>query len=513
MINKLGLKKYLLAAIGAIVLISFLSSVFTVFYIQKNIQDLLSATKQNAESSNSIIDLSTNISAINSGLSPLLTEKDPDVLEASLAKIQEKIKEVSSEFTNCKFDCSKAKETYESYKAKTAELIEKKILVGMTAEAIEYFIQDVSPVYLQIIQDLEVNGNNIKLDTEKFIVASEDRAKQLKLAIIGSSVLMITIIVVGGFSFRKNLIGTLDQISYNLVESTKTLNETSSKVGSTSDFLSESSTEQNATIQATSQAVEEISQMLEINRKNVENSAQSATSNLQKIADGKAAIVRMLSSISNISESNKAMIDQINQNDSEFGEVIRVIKEIDDKTQVINDIVFQTKLLSFNASVEAARAGENGKGFAVVAEEVGNLAIMSGKAAGEISTLLNESIQKVNEIVKKSQVSIVEIVQNGKETIEEGSRNATSCDTIFDEISADSQNICSTLQEITAGTIEQSKGIEEVNKSMHQLNTVANKSEKVAQESLEMASGLNDQAVSLKTVVDNLLVMLEGKKS
>ncbi len=52
-------------------------------------------------------------------------------------------------------------------------------------------------------------------------------------------------------------------------------------------------------------------------------------------------------------------------------------EDIGDKTKVINDIVFQTKRLSFNASVEAARAGEHGKGFAVVAEEVGNLAQMS----------------------------------------------------------------------------------------------------------------------------------------
>ena len=60
------------------------------------------------------------------------------------------------------------------------------------------------------------------------------------------------------------------------------------------------------------------------------------------------------------------------------------MEQIKDKVNIINDIVFQTKLLSFNASVEAARAGENGKGFAVVAEEVGNLASVSGKAANEI---------------------------------------------------------------------------------------------------------------------------------
>ena len=73
-----------------------------------------------------------------------------------------------------------------------------------------------------------------------------------------------------------------------------------------------------------------------------------------------------------------------------------LISEIGNKTKVINDIVFQTKLLSFNASVEAARAGEHGKGFSVVAEEVGNLAHMSGNSAKEITQLLESSINRVN---------------------------------------------------------------------------------------------------------------------
>ncbi len=512
MLKKLGLQKYLLTVVFGVVLISFLSSLFTISYIQKNMNELLDSSQKSAASSNSIIELSIDISSIQSALSPLITEKDPDVLEAGIVKIKDKMKETLAGISACKFDCKKVDEINKLYQERVNDLIDKRILLGKMSEAIEYFIQDVSPLYLQTLVELEQKGDVVKQNTQIFIKKSEEQAVNLKYAIMASSLCMILIITIGGLSFRTSLVRVLKQISEQLNGSTITLNDTSTKVATTSDFLSESSTEQNATIQATSQAVQEISQMTDINRNNVQISAENAKQSQTKIAEGKTAIAQMLSSINQISQSNKKMVEQINRNDTEFAEVVKVIQNIDEKTKIINDIVFQTKLLSFNASVEAARAGEHGKGFAVVAEEIGNLAIMSGTAANEISELLNSSVRRVNEIVKNSQSSMAGIVESGKSTIEEGNRNAENCNIIFDQISSESESICSLLEEINAGTQEQSKGIEEVNKSMLQLNDVANKSEQVAQESLQMSAKLNEQSESLGQIVDELVVMLNGKK-
>nr|BDT27253.1 methyl-accepting chemotaxis protein [Bacteriovorax sp. HI3] len=513
MLKKLGLQKYLLTVVFGVVVISFLSSLFTVTSIQKNMGSLLKASQESAASSNSIIALSIDISSIQSGISPLITEKDPDNLEAGITKLKDKMKEVQKDIQECKFDCQKISEIDKSYEEKVNHLVDKMILLGKTSEAIEYFIGDVSPIYLQALQELETQGDGVRQKTQTFIQESEAQAVKLKYSVIAASVLMILVIIIGGLSFRKGLVQVLKQISEQLNLSTVTLNETSAKVATTSDFLSESSTEQNATIQATSQAVQEISQMTDINRNNVQISTKNAKDSQVKIAEGKEAIAQMLASINQISLSNKQMVDQITKNDKEFAEVVNVIQNIDEKTKIINDIVFQTKLLSFNASVEAARAGEHGKGFAVVAEEIGNLAIMSGQAANEISSLLGTSVSRVNDIVKKSQSSMVGIVESGRHTIEEGNKNAENCNVIFDQISSESENICNILEEINAGTQEQSKGIEEVNKSMLQLNDVANKSEQVAQESLQMSAKLNDQSESLGKIVDDLVIMLDGKKS
>ncbi len=86
-------------------------------------------------------------------------------------------------------------------------------------------------------------------------------------------------------------------------------------------------------------------------------------------------------------EKSLAAIDTIQRGSVRMAEIVRVIGEIAN----------QTNLLAFNAAIEAARAGSHGIGFSVVAAEVRKLAENSSNAAREITRLIDETVMQVGQ--------------------------------------------------------------------------------------------------------------------
>ena len=92
-------------------------------------------------------------------------------------------------------------------------------------------------------------------------------------------------------------------------------------------------------------------------------------------------------------------------------------KDIAQVINIIQEIAFQTNILSLNAAVEAATAGEAGKGFAVVAQEVRNLASRSADAAKQIKDVVT-SIQNETGKIKDSSDVVTGVVNETKARIE-----------------------------------------------------------------------------------------------
>jgi methyl-accepting chemotaxis protein len=227
-------------------------------------------------------------------------------------------------------------------------------------------------------------------------------------------------------------------------------------------------------------------------------------SSQEAATDGEKAVKEMIQAIDEINESNSAIMAEIDRGNKRISEIVEVITEISQKTKVINDIVFQTKLLSFNASVEAAKAGEHGKGFAVVAEEIGNLAQMSGKASKEIAEMLNASIQRVNGIVRDTSEKVQSFVKSGKTKVEAGTVVANRCGDVLTEVVKNVKEVSRMISNISLAAKDQAQGMNEIANAMLQLDTVTNQNTSVVNDTANYSSQLSTQSETLRTTLREL---------
>jgi methyl-accepting chemotaxis protein len=297
---------------------------------------------------------------------------------------------------------------------------------------------------------------------------------------------------------------SLQRSSSLAIQTARSLRETSSKSSS-------AATEQASAIQETVATLNEITAMVNRSVESVSTSSQKAENSFAIANDGKREMDRMRQSMHDIEFAIGQMIEQIHANNQRIGQTAAIIDKIAERTGVINDIVFQTKLLSFNASVEAARAGEHGKGFAVVAEEVGNLARMSGVAATEISSLLQASRKDVCAIIQQSQSQAVSWMENGKQKVGEGVAIADRCDEILNEVVDQVGSVKNLMEDILRASKEEAEGVNNITSAMNELDTSTHLNSDMAHETLGFSQALSDEAQQLNQAVQKLSAVVLGQ--
>lgn len=311
----------------------------------------------------------------------------------------------------------------------------------------------------------------INLNRAKIINGESKKLSALARGLITVIGIIAFILMVGLGIMISNMITR--PIKFAIDDLNKGTDETSSaasQVSSASQQLAEGTSEQASAIQETSSTLEETSSMVHQNRENTQQAAVLAKQ------------VKQFAEKSNF-EMDKAMIamEELKSSSNEIGKIIRVI----------NDIAFQTNILSLNAAVEAARAGDAGKGFAVVAEEVRNLAQRSAQAAKDTAVIIESNINLSGGSVE----------------------NARHIKAAFAEIDEQAKKVSDLLDEISVATTEQAQGVEQINKAVSQMETVLGTNAQTAEEAAAASKTLEAQAVNVKNIVKSLVALVDGAET
>ncbi|MGJ0352859.1 nitrate- and nitrite sensing domain-containing protein [Aliarcobacter cryaerophilus] len=238
-----------------------------------------------------------------------------------------------------------------------------------------------------------------------------------------------------------------DVITQTLLDNKKvgiTLKENANILSFNMQSISTAANSQAASLEETAASLEEITS-------NITNNTQTTT--------------KMASYGEKVKESIKIGQDLANKTVSSMEDINRQALAINEAIGVIDNIAFQTNILSLNAAVEAATAGEAGKGFAVVAQEVRNLATRSAEAANEIKR----------------------IVQLATSKTKEGSEIANS---MIEGYTSLNENISITLdliQNVTTASKEQSVGMVQINDAVNNLDQITQRNAQSASEANEIA--------------------------
>ena len=350
------------------------------------------------------------------------------------------------------------------------------------------------------------------IELDKLLEIRVNQLTESKTAAIAGSVLFLLFTLSIAFVFVRYMVKNMRSIVGVLDRSSQKVSEASTQSAATATQLSEASAEQAASLQQTMATIEQISAMVSQNASSAQKTKVVVDENYQVSEKGTVSFEQMALAIDEIKATNDEIMNQMENSNIEFSQIVSIIGEIAKKTNVINEIVFQTKLLSFNASIEAARAGEHGKGFAVVADEVGNLAQMSGNAAKEISDMLSASVKKVNVIVENTKSRVAQMVEVGKDKIIVGQSTAAKCKVSLHHMTQNAVSIAKMITEISQASHEQAQGIGEIIKAFAQLDQATQQNAVTAQESSNQAEQLNSESLSLAKAVVELVTFMDGAK-
>jgi len=259
-----------------------------------------------------------------------------------------------------------------------------------------------------------------------------------------------------------------------------------SEVASSSEQMSRGARDQTDQVSQVSTAIEEMTATIVESSKNAGEATEGSRNAAETAGTGGQIVndtIHGMQKIAGVVRESAESIGKLAKSADQIGEIIGVI----------DDIADQTNLLALNAAIEAARAGEQGRGFAVVADEVRKLAERTGKATGEITSMIKGIQSETEEAVGSMETGIQE-VDAGRELADKAGTSLT-------EIVNMSQSVQDMIAQIATAAEEQSSAAEQISKNVENVASIAKESATGAEQSAAAAEELNRQAEGMQQMV------------
>ena len=257
----------------------------------------------------------------------------------------------------------------------------------------------------------------------------------------------------------ENIIDSMNVTLYQINQSSQQVAAGSYQVAAASQMLSQGATEQAGSIEEMAAAITEITDQVNKNAASAQQANTMVSETIVEIKNGNTKMMQLVEAMNNITGTSN--------------QIRNIIKTID-------DIAFQTNILSLNAAVEAARAGSAGKGFAVVADEVRNLAAKSAAAAKNTTQL----------------------IENALTAIENGTAMVIQAEQSLGTIEKKAGLVAEFVNEITDASNSQAIALNQTNSGIEQISSVVQDNSSTAEESAASSEELSGLAESLRKLIE-----------
>ena len=188
--------------------------------------------------------------------------------------------------------------------------------------------------------------------------------------------------------------------------------------------------------------------------------------------------------LNKLTKKTKKIIEIINIESDNLNKTINQIfnssEQIEKISTSIEELSFQTTILSLNSAVESTRIQNGAKSFDVISNEIHKLSTLGKNAAKEIKNLSNENRIKIDEstFYLHNTVNLIDTLVN----------KINEISTLLDEITIDSQSEFNEISKIMSSLLD-------IKSSTQQTN-------KIAKDTLLLNENLNNESIHFLEIID-----------